>query len=60
MLSALGVAEHRPGTEVLDQLAQHTGVPVPAPLAALKGKVCRFDGVTERDGMREQVLEFLR
>ncbi len=60
VLSALGVEEHRPGTEVLDQLAQHTGVPVPAPLAALKGKVCRFDGVTERDGMREQVLEFLR
>lgn len=60
VLSALGVEEHRPGTEALDQLAQHTGVPVPTPLAALKGKARRFDAVTERDGMREQVLEFLR
>ncbi|HIT02743.1 MAG TPA: threonine synthase [Candidatus Enterenecus merdae] len=60
VLSALGVEEHRPGTEALDQLAQHTGVPIPTPLAALKGKARRFDAVTERDGMREQVLEFLR
>ena len=60
VLDALGVKEYEEGTGVLDQLSRQTGVPVPAPLAALKGKARRFDGVTEKSGMREQVLEFLK
>ena len=60
VLSALGVDSYRAGVQVLDQLSEYTGVPVPAPLSALKGKVRRFEGVTEKEGMLEQVLEFLR
>ena len=60
VLGALGVAEIRRGTQVLDQVAEQTGVPVPAPLAALRGKARRFDTVASKDGMLEQVLEFLR
>ena len=60
VLGALGEQEIRPGVEVLDQLSQVTGAPVPAPLAALKGKVRRFDTVADKDQMRQQVLEFLR
>ena len=60
VLDALGVAEIQKGTQVLDQLADQTGVPVPAPLAALKGKARRFDGVSSKEGMLEQVLDFLQ
>ncbi|HIT32188.1 MAG TPA: threonine synthase [Candidatus Enterenecus stercoripullorum] len=60
VLRALGVEEYRKGVQVLDQLSEYTGVPVPDPLAALKGKARRFEDVTEKEGMLEQVLEFLR
>ena len=60
VLNALGVKEHKKGVEILDQLSEQTGVSVPAPLAALKGKARRFDAMTEKAGMIEQVLEFLR
>ena len=60
VLNALGVKEHKKGVEILDQLSEQTGISVPAPLAALNGKARRFDAVTEKAGMIEQVLEFLR
>ena len=60
VLSALGVEEHQEGVEVLGQLAEYTGQPVPAPLAALKGKARRFNTVTEKTGMKDQVLDFLK
>ena len=60
VLRALGVEEYRKGVQVLDQLSEYTGVPVPDPLAALKGKARRFEDVTEKEGMLEQVLGFLR
>ena len=60
VLSALGVEKHAAGLAVLDQLSELTGVPAPAPLAALKGTARRFDQVTEKSGMLEQVLAFLQ
>ena len=48
------------GTDILDQLSRVTGVPVPAPLAGLKGKTVRFDQVTEKEAMADRVLEMLR
>ena len=60
VLDALGVQEHAPGTEILDQLAQLTGVEVPKPLAALKDKQVRFDGVTEKEHMVDRVMEQLK
>ena len=60
VLDALGVQEHAAGTEILDQLSQFTGVEVPQPLARLKNKQPRFDTVTEKEHMVDQVLEHLR
>ena len=60
VLDALGVKEYAPGTEILDQLAQLTGVEVPKPLAALKDKQVRFDGVTEKEHMVDRVMEQLK
>ena len=60
VLDALGVAEHRPGTGVLDQLTEETGRPAPQPLVDLAGKAARFDQVTDKAAMRTVVTEFLR
>ena len=60
VLGALGVTELAAGTDILDQLSQVTGQPVPAPLAGLKGKEIRFQTVTEKEHMADQVLEMLR
>ena len=42
VLDALGVSDRAQGLDVLDQLSQVTGEPVPAPLAALRSKESRF------------------
>ncbi|MBM6897032.1 threonine synthase [Pseudoflavonifractor capillosus] len=60
VLDALGEKEFAPGTEILDQLSQLTGVEVPKPLAALKDKQVRFDTVTEKEHMVDQVLAHLK
>ena len=60
VLDALGEHEFAPGTEILDQLSQLTGVEVPKPLASLKDKQVRFDTVTEKEHMVDQVLEHLK
>ena len=60
VLGALGVRELADGTAILNQLAEVTGVPAPAPLAALAGKAVRFDQVVEKDRMVDQVLEMLK
>ena len=60
VLGALGVTKLADGTDILDQLSQVTGQPVPAPLAGLKGKEIRFQTVTEKEHMADQVLEMLR
>lgn len=60
VLDALGVADHCAGTDILDQLTELTGVETPAPLATLKNKHRRFDVVSEKDRMVDQVLEILK
>ena len=60
VLDALGVSEVKNGTDILDQLSELTGVEVPEPLAALKGKHPRFDSVTEKENMVDQVLGMLK
>ena len=60
VLSALGVKEQAQGLDILDQLSQVTGEPVPAPLAALRDKKPRFHEAVEKDRMVDAVLEMLR
>ena len=59
VLSAIGVSHLTQGTALIDQLPEVTGVPAPAPLAALKGKETRFRADTTRDHMADKVLELL-
>ena len=44
---------------MVDMLNELTKMPVPAPLAGLKGKKARFSDVTEVDAMPEYVLSAL-
>lgn len=60
VLDALGVKEHRAGLDILDQLAEATGEPVPMPLARLKSRRRRFEGVVKKDAMKDCVLDFLK
>lgn len=60
VLTALGVKDQKPGIDILDQLTQFTGVPTPAPLARLKRKQRRFNGVVEKSAMMGCVLDFLK
>ena len=47
------------GLDVLDQLSQVTGEPVPAPLAALRSKESRFRQTVEKEHMVDAVLGML-
>lgn len=49
VIHAVGGEVKSDGTELLDQLAQLTEAPIPAPLAALKGKTPRFDMVIDKE-----------
>jgi len=60
VLDALGVNKHREGLDILDQLTEVTGVPTPAPLARLKKRRRRFDGVVDKDAMKTCVLDMLK
>ena len=51
--------EQAQGLDILDQLSQVTGEPVPAPLAALRDKKPRFHETVEKDHMVDAVLEML-
>ena len=59
VLGALGVTELAEGTEILDQLAELTGVAAPAPLAALKSKKVRFQDNVTKEHMVDKVMEML-
>ena len=59
VLGALGVTNLAPGLGIIDQLAQATGVPAPAPLEALKGKPLRFNQAADKAHMADRVLEIL-
>ena len=60
VLRAIGVSDVRDGVELLDQLSEASGIPAPAPLAALKTKAPRFDQCVEKERMEQAVLDFLR
>ena len=59
VLDAFGIREKAPGLDILDQLSEITGRPIPAPLAALRGKEIRFKNCVEKGDMMDQVLELL-
>jgi len=61
VLEALGSdADDTQGPALIDRLAEVSGKPAPAPLAALKDKTPRFTDCTEKNGMQEVVRDFLR
>ncbi len=59
VLGALGVSELAEGTDILDQLADLTGVAAPAPLAGLKSKKARFQDNVTKEHMVDKVMEML-
>ena len=60
VLTALGVQDQRTGLDILDQLTEVTGVPTPMPLALLKKRARRFNGVVEKENMKDCVLDMLK
>ena len=59
VLGALGETEIAQGLDVLDQLSEKTGLPVPAPLAGLRNKPIRFNNTVEKENMVDAVLSML-
>ena len=59
VLEALGGASDGSGVELIDRLNERTGVRVPGPLAALKGKQPRFTQCVEKQDMMEAVRRFI-
>lgn len=59
VLSALGVADVKSGTESLMQLSTLTGEEIPMPLSTLEGKEVRFTQGTTKENMVAQVLGML-
>ncbi len=59
VLEALGESGAASGLDALDQLARKTGVPVPVPLASLRGKPVRFTQAVEKDRMADAVRSIL-
>ena len=60
VLHSLGVQEVREGIGALDQLAEVSGRPAPAPLAGLRDKAVRFDGSVDKEQMMAVVLDMLK
>ena len=60
VLTALGETRLADGIALLDQLAERTGCPAPAPLAGLRDKAPRFDQWVEKEQMEQVVTDFLR
>ena len=60
VLEAMGVTQLQPGTAIIDQLAQVTGVQAPEPLRSLAGKKVRFEDCVEKTAMTGVVQELLR
>ena len=59
ILDALGQKEIASGLGALDQLAQITGLTVPAPLASLKDKTVRFNQFVTKENMVDVVRRML-
>ena len=60
VLGALGETNLRDGLDILDQLSEKIGQPVPAPLAGLRGKQPRFQRTEEKEHMVDAVLDMLK
>ena len=60
VLEAMGVSKLLPGTAIIDQLAQATGIQAPEPLSSLAGKKVRFEACVEKTAMTSVVRELLR
>jgi len=60
VLTAIGEMPESDGVALIDQLQRVSGVTAPRRLAALKGKTRRFEQCTEKAGMDNVVLEFLK
>ena len=59
ILSALGGQESGSEFDMLRQLADLSGLPVPPPLAGLQNEAVRFDAVCGKDEMRAAVCAWL-
>ena len=60
VLKALGKSSDKDDVTLIDELAEVTNTPVPAPLADLRTRTPRFTEVVSKDDMKEAVLKFLR
>ena len=60
VLEALGVEERADGLEILDQLSDYTGVPVPMSLVRMKKRQRRFSGAVDKTAIKDCVLDFLK
>lgn len=60
VLKSLGEKEIKAGLDALDQLAQVSGRPAPAPLAALRDKAVRFQESVDKQAMKDAVWTMLR
>ena len=59
VLEALGVVTNEQGPALMQELEAFTGVPAPAPLAALSGKAVRFTEWVDIPAMKDAVSAFL-
>ncbi len=59
VLSAIGVTDRKQGPEMIEQLAELTGIPAPDSLVGLKEKPVRFKRSEEKDHLLDYVLEQL-
>ena len=59
VLTALGVEKQAEGTQILRQLSETAGCPVPKPLAGLDGKKIRFTKAVQKTEMADAVMELL-
>ncbi len=59
VLDAMGVSEHRPGTEIISQLEEKTRTSAPAPLKQLADRQVRFTEATDKSRMTDVVLRLL-
>ena len=59
VMEAIGKNADADGLTLIDELAEATGVPAPAPLSGLRGREVRFSDCVEKEGMRNVVENFL-
>ena len=59
VLRAVGGSADAPGVQLIDRLAEATGIPAPAPLAGLDKREVRFGDVVEKEAMPQAVEAFL-